>query len=869
MFNMEIKKLQEQLSDLMERFTKQEKELKRKREKTNSSRVLSEEEVNARVSNLNSTYEKLKDNYLTITVRNHPIVILSHEGEYYLFLTHILTLIEITTKNKIPNRFSLFTESHLSNSNWYKDKHQMTRNQFGIQEVIDSNLSKVNILFDSCYQRNSQKRKIFLIKLCYDDPEVVVQFPRVHMYNKERVHLCVGEECYLDRLIKLVYSKVIYPSSDNISDITPDTKKEIKYSWKKKVNSSELLTLGLEKQLDQLELFNRVDEAEKVIDSFDDMYKRSILNYPERFSYYLFSHKGLNCMNEECDECTFVNKQLNILEFHLLDSLGKRKDQPTSYTLYEKLNPYPSTNVKTLENKVNQLREFYGFVNGLLFLNDIRLEQDIVTFFLASNFNKILDIWISFSVTKEKNIDSTISHKIQAIKWGLQGFIKYFIDRQEDTSYKTSLLLSLHQRIDECTAKGKSFCVGQTKIQNTRKNMTAVVEGISLSIDEHVCVWKYLVSNTTFDKLKVVKQNCNDDLRRSIIKNIQAKLFFALISTKFGGRNGHYTSLGVRNTKSIKMYCDQDTRGSNNIEDPIVWTKKYCLDYINKPEHKSHFLFAGINMLDREIYQRKVDKQNFLVLLVNQSMAFIDYAVEMLYILNESDRQVEGYLTWREFKTSEEKYKYLEERGIDFLDKLDRKSPDIRFFFVKENDLILGNHLNETKREATYGRYLLEKVFRETLSDYFKVNNIKGKNPKQYTITGIRHMIQELCEEGGLNESEKKLMSRSIFGNEYQTQETVYNNTDRWARNKRLREWQDTPGSAEIEPKKKKLRVGMKLKKIFDGKWYTGTVTGTDHEKKTHKLLYHIHYEDSDTEDLYLEQIENGVEEGIMELIHG
>ena len=150
---------------------------------------------------------------------NEKILVLKYKNGYYVFLSHILRLVEEYKGFRIPPTYQVIDQSRNSNSRWYKNDHDSEefRKKFSVfrmeyknksnrGDLIETNLEIFKNIVDSYYlgeiPETSQiaKKTVFLIKL-HEENMRINKVPNVEV-NKETYHLIENSTSYVSLLAK-------------------------------------------------------------------------------------------------------------------------------------------------------------------------------------------------------------------------------------------------------------------------------------------------------------------------------------------------------------------------------------------------------------------------------------------------------------------------------------------------------------------------------------------------------------------------------------------------------------------------------------------------------------------------------------------
>jgi len=658
-------------------------------------------------------FDNLKGEFYTV---EHRLPIVCYENHYYLFLTHILLLIEIRKEKHIPLRWNILNNARSNNTYWYRDADLLKF--LSIVQVVSLEHTLSHSL--GIITKNMSKRKVFLIKLDYQ-PSYSIDIIKVQPLVKVGEKTMLLEE-YIKIIEKKLYSKSI-PAGVSLTYKVDVNIPSTTIKWKKLVIEGR--DLWKDCCYDEEHKFILI----KRIEYFDNFIKETIkkdLQIKFISTKYSYSHwlsiSGL--VNTQL--CNYWNK---------VNHLISNKNFQNSFLLTQLVGNY-STNILTLESHKSNLQIVLGFFIGLYYNYehiDSQIEPDLYSIFLMPSFSTLLDIFLSYGTHERKNKSSTSEKRIGACLFFLSGFVL--------NSLKT---FQIRDTIDNLMGKRNLLLRDARRLQRIKSGMTSVLS------DKAPEMWKLKeVANSHHKYIIDSHEITLDDLRQA--------LFLGFASRCYAFRPYHYLGMQWgRNVNTMVSYTYYKTREKDVEKDTLLWAKKFVENSLKN--NKSEKLCVGFNQLSGHV-EHKRSKQNAVFLEFYFQMSIVLHDVACRWLLLDCDLRPKerDYLNW-----------YLGERRKDFTNlermyvKMEGKpcNPVDLIANYKKNEYIFGTPNSKNRKYLTT---LYRKSF---------------ENSQMYTIRHLRHMTIEYISEMGISDKAREFLCNTWWVHSLETNTRVYDQSN-------------------------------------------------------------------------------------------
>ena len=701
--------MEEQIKDILIRLEVLEKMLIKK---SNKVFVLSEQHKEERIMLLRDlpSLHKTNDNF--------SLPIIQNDYGYFVFLTHILTHIELRSGKEIPIKWNILdTNPRPNNSYWYTKSKLLT--EMSVQKF--SNITELAVLNNlGINKKNINKKHIFLVKLVNDKTypiQLVCQQPLVKIKDDKVVTI--------SEYVKLVEDK-IFGSSIPMCDEEYTT--STLYIPKGEIVWNKMLADNEGRQLWKSMTFSegyipilksRINSVKEFINALEVLAKNKQLDFSN-----ILSKK--NSYAFWIEKSTLLSTQIDYFWSEVL-RLAELEDFQSQFT-FERFIGKCSRNINTLTCHKSNLQVVLGFYVGVYYTyGETKVEPDLYSIFLSPNFPLFLELCLSYCCCERNNKNSTNVKRVMSCLTIYSGFFvhrfySHFPYIRETIDYLTKL---------------------RNKIFRDIKAEKRKVQGYPAVTSEKAPSMKELqeVANTL--RYKLIYQ---ESLTEDEIKQI---LFFSFASRCYAFRPFHY--LGMQwgtNIATLDSFTHYKTKEKDVEKDSLLWAKKFVTDYLKN--NKDDKWCVAFNQLNGHIrHKRSAQTSVFLQFYHSMSLIISDVACRILLS--------RGNVTHRERKQLED---YLDNRRKNFHDNSLSNIVDIMCKYYSGEHLF-GEPIAKNNRKLT-------SLYRKALSG----------DTSMYTLRQLRHMTMEYLSSVGLSEKARNLLCKTWFLHSLQTNLTVYDQSN-------------------------------------------------------------------------------------------
>lgn len=727
--------------------------------------------------------------------RQIHFIIVKIEEKYFLFLTHILRLLELNLKLELPHKFKIIDNHDSRKSMWATSERIQKKFNIRIEQILDTtkqifysskqtldtskqNLdNKIKLLLDTSKQISDTyikqiselskiqyfkkptetsdiRKKVFLVELDSKDKDEkdVIGCP-MFRFNEKNI---ITFDNFLKEIEDEVYVRKFQQYSpekmDEIDGKIPIPKNiiwDINDDYNYLHESKELFLEG--------EVYNfygklkkRIEHFEKINQAIEDS---RLLKYPfQEANAYNKWFELSSTMRYQIDY--FLNKVKLLAE----------KELTADKQMLEKLVGERSCHEITLIGVVKTLKSFLGFYIGVYYTNfphEKMLEPDLFSILLTSNLRYPVGNFGNNSSGKEDgrgNLNQTVAKKFSGILMFLEVLVTNVVkDRFRNKELETVVKNNIKDVLIKRAKYYKTNSIHDKK--NGALGGTAVDNEISPSaLELEDCFLRF--------REKLLKSN------KATSRDIQKLLFLGLANEKNGFRKSSYEGMiWGGNVNTFNKYTQYQLKEGDEPKvekNPYLFIKKVLTDWLEKSPNEKYFV--GIDALAGHLKHKKAHLDSaFISFYTETSILFHDTAALILRI--KQDTEASNYLKLRQTNLNDfsSAYKWMEDRKINFVDRMGEKHFGEPIFSANVLDLLREIFMD-------YNKEVKEKSDEESL-------NVASN----YTIRGLRRMSIEFLSDKKLSPNVRSMLCKTVLLHTEKTHYNIYDRTNHFLGSKALR----------------------------------------------------------------------------------
>ena len=781
--------IQEKLQEKLSIQIKESKNLENKLERLKKAVIIEvHDDIKKDLGEKQKEFETIAD-FWPNELRHTHFIIVKIDHKYFLFLTHILRLLELKLKLELPDKFRIIDNPNSRKSLWaaseriqnkfnirieqitkqisdtyekksdtYIEKISDTYEKFSdtYEKISDTYIKKISDMskiqyFKKPTETSDIRKKVFLVELDSKDKDEkdVIGCPMFRFNGK-----IITFDNFLKEIEDEVYVRKFQQCSpEKMDEIDGKIPKAIVWDVNDDYNYlHESKKLFLEGEVYNFygKLTKRIDHFEKINRAIED--SRS-LKYP---------FQEANAYNQWFELSPTMRFQI---DYYLNKvKLLAEKEFTEDKQMLEKLVGERSCHEITLIGVVKTLKSFLGFYIGVYYTNfphEKMLEPDLFSILLTSNLRYPAGIFGNNSSGKEDgrgNLNQTVAKKFSGILMFLEVLVTNVVkDRFRNKVLETVVKNNIKDVLKKREKYFKTNSIHDKK--NGALGGTAVDNGISPpALELEDCFFRF--------REKLLKSN------KATSRDTQKLLFLGLANEKNGFRKSFCEGMKWGgNVNTFNKYTQYQLKVGDEPKvkkNPYLFIKKVLTDCLEKSPNEKYFV--GIDALAGNLKYKKAHLDSaFIPFYTKTSILFHDTAA--LILRNELDTEACNYLKLRKINLNDflGAYKWMEDRKINFVDRMGEKHFGEPIFRVNVLALL-----------------------REVFMDYNK--EVKGKSDEEslnvasnYTIRGLRRMSIDFLSDKKISPNVRSMLCKTVHLHTEKTHYNIYDRTNHFLGSKTLR----------------------------------------------------------------------------------